>query len=72
MAASNESAIPWRVGVLEREIETKADKEVVDALAEDLRGLRKAVIGAALAVMGSAILVSMTLLITVGSHVAGA
>ena len=71
MSTTSEAALPWRVGRLEHEIDLKADKEVVEALASDLRGLRKAVIGAALAVMGSAVLVSLTLFATLGSHLAG-
>lgn len=71
MSAMNEAALPWRVGRLEHEVDLKADKEYVDQIASEVRSLRKAVIGAAMTVMGSAILVSLTLFATLGSHLAG-
>ena len=76
MSALDDSvAVPsvWRYRLKEAEetIKTKADKEYVDTIADEVRGLRKAVIGAALAIMGSAVLVSLTLFATLGSHIAG-
>lgn len=81
------AVLSWRIGVteklvsskadkdavraLEQHISLKADKEYVDTIADEVRGLRKAVIGAALTIMGSAVLVSLTLFATLGSHLAG-
>ena len=64
-------AIPWRVGQLEHRIEKKADKEYVEEIASEVRGLRKAVISLMAAIVGASVLVSLTLFATLGSHLAG-
>lgn len=53
----------------ERDIEKKADKDYVDSIAEEIRSLRKVVLWFMGATAGSAILVSFTLFVTVGTHI---
>ena len=72
-AADAVAALPWRVAQSERKIEKldndKADKEDLAAVSADLKGLRTSVNRLMAAIVGSSVVVSFTLLITVGSHV---
>jgi len=72
MTPMAENAIPevwvWRLKEAEKDITLKADKEYVDTIAEEVRGLRKAVYTLLASIVGSAVLVSLTLFATLGSH----
>ena len=68
-------AIPavWRFRVQqnERNIDKKADNERVDEIADEVKGLRKAVYTLLAGIVGSSVLVSFTLFATLGSHLSG-
>jgi hypothetical protein len=70
-ALVNPAVLEYRVKQAEKVIESKADKEYVDQIASEVRGLRKAVISLMAAIVGSSVLVSLTLFATLGSHLAG-
>ena len=74
MSVTNETAIPWRVGQLEAKAtelaKEKADKDYVDSVAAEVKNLRTSVNRLMAAIVGSSVMVSFTLLITVGSHFA--
>lgn len=59
----------YRVAEVEKEVRTKADKTYVDTVAEEVRGLRSAVYKLLAGIVGSSVLVSLTLLATLGTHV---
>lgn len=65
------SVLAYRVGQTERRLENKADKEEVDLIREEVQGLKKAVWGLLAGIVGSSVLVSLTLFATLGSHLAG-
>lgn len=67
-AAVPQPLIEWRVRVVEGELPKKADKEEVERLDKRLSSLQKLVIGFMATVAGSSVLVSLTLLATVGTH----
>lgn len=74
-AADAVVALPWRVTQVERRAEKldadKADKEDLQVVANEVKDLRTSVNRLMMAIVGSSVMVSFTLLITVGSHVAG-
>jgi hypothetical protein len=73
--AASEHLIPdvwaWRLKEAEQDIAKKADKDYVDSIAEEVRGLRKAVIALMTAIVSSAVLVSLTMFATLGSKLIG-
>ncbi|MGZ6570480.1 MAG: hypothetical protein ACXVHB_05875 [Solirubrobacteraceae bacterium] len=58
----------YRLKEAEIDIARKADKEYVDTIAAEIRSLRRILVTFMATVAGSAILVSMTLFATVGTH----
>jgi len=70
-ALVNPAVLEYRVVQAEKALEEKADKEYVDQIAGEVRGLRKAVLSLMAAIVGSSVLVSLTLFATLGSHLAG-
>lgn len=62
MATDTPPLIDWRVRQLERELPKKADANDVEKIAEELRGLRKVLIGFMATISGSAILFAFTIL----------
>lgn len=76
MAIADENALPsvwgYRLTKAEAAVEdldkSKADKEYVDAIASEVRGLKKAVVSLLFGIVTSAVMVCFTLLVTVGSH----
>lgn len=64
-----ESAVAdYRLTQVERKVEKKADQDDVEKIADEVRGLRKALIGFIVAISGSAILVSFTILQVAVGH----
>lgn len=58
----------WRLKEVERDVATKADREYVDSIAAEMRGLRKSVNTLMAAIVSGSVLVSLTLFATLGSH----
>lgn len=71
MVPADAAVIEWRVGRAEDEIKLKADKEYVDTVAAEVRGLRTAVNRLMAAIVGGTVIVSLSLFATLGSHLAG-
>jgi len=70
-ALVNPAVLEYRVKQAEKAIEVKADKDYVDQIANEVRGLRKAVYTLLASIVGSSVLVSLTLFATLGSHIGG-
>lgn len=58
----------WRLKEVEKDVTKKADKDYVDGLAGEVRGLRKSVNTLMAAIVSGSVLVSLTLFATLGSH----
>lgn len=58
----------WRLKEVESDVSKKADKEYVDSIAGEVRGLRKSVNTLMAAIVSGSVLVSLTLFATLGSH----
>ena len=57
----------YRIEHAETAIERKADKDEVQEIKEELRAVRRALTALMSAIVGSAVLVSLTLLVTIGA-----
>lgn len=67
-----ESVIEWRVGAVERKAQEldqkKADNDVVMGIADEVRGLRKTLIGFVIGTASSAIIVALSVIYAVAQQ----
>ena len=72
MSAIEDTGIPsvwrYRIEQNERGLARKADKDYVDEISREVKGLRKAVYTLLAGIVGSSVVVSFTLFATLGSH----